>query len=104
MPPAMFHDLELFHDPAFAASHNEVLLFTPTQTKRLTVVASRTVAGWEKLNCVRFKDADDFIAWRNETLAATGAAPSDDCKQLITLCSCSYFVNPADERTLVYAS
>ena len=103
-PPAMFHDLERYHDSRFAASHGEVVIYTPTETKRFHVVASRTIDGSVECKRVDFDNARDFRKWRSETLAAAGAPDVNDSPgQLLTLCSCSYFVNPANERTLVYA-
>lgn len=102
-PNAMFHDLEYYHDPEFLASHQEVIIYTPSGTERLTVAGSRTVGGWEELKRVSFDSAADFAAWRNETLSAVGAGPAEEFGRMLTLCSCSYFFNPSNERTLVYA-
>lgn len=102
-PPAMFHEIAEFHDPEFLADHREVVLYTPHDTKHLSVIGSKTVPGWTAEKPTRFATARDFQVWRNGKLAEFGRPPEDDFGQMVTLCSCSYFDNPSDERTLVYA-
>ena len=105
LPPAMFHDLERYHDSSFAREHAEVRIHTPSGTKSLAVVGASTVAGWEQLKRVQFDSLRDFNAYRNELLdeAEVRLEGRDESGQLITLCSCSYYDNPVNERTLVFA-
>ena len=103
-PPCMFHDVELFHDSSFASEHRQAWLYTPRDVRHLHVAGVRTIAGWEQVKRVEFLDEADFAAYRDEMLASCDQAydTAPDTKQLITICSCSYFLNPEDERTLVY--
>jgi len=139
-PPAMFHDLELFHDNAFARSHDVIVLHTPEGTRRYRVAGVDTVPGGEAVKRTAFSDEADFRSYVRERLlacdivlpAAGEALTPEPCyvskkgegallslagvrdpeepasaavgvTRMLTLCTCSYFENPADERTLVYA-
>lgn len=104
-PPAMFHELERYHDPVFAREHSEVLLHTPQGTRKLSVVGSKTMAGWEALKRVSFSSPDDYRAYREQVMGeldvrVRNAGPYG---RMVMLCTCSYYSNPANERTLVIA-
>lgn len=104
-PPAMFHELEGYRFAQFAAEHAEVVLHTPSCTRRLAVAGADTVPGWERAKRVEFAGAEDFRAYRDERLAACDVRVGElrNPGRMVTLCTCSYFDNPANERTLVYA-
>ena len=102
-PPAMFHDLVNFHDPEFLAGHRDVVLYTPHDVRRLRVVGAKIVLGQAKEKVTEFATERDFLTWRNEKLSEFNEPPDENLGQMLTLCSCSYFFNPRDERTLVFA-
>lgn len=104
-PPSVFHDLEGYHDQAFAREHRSVLLYTPEEARELDVVGADTIAGWEHVKRVEFRGPADFREYRSERLAECEVRleSSRSHGNLLTLCTCSYFLNPANERTLVYA-
>lgn len=56
-PPAMFHELEGYRSGQFAAEHAEVVLHTPSCTRRLAVAGADTVPGWEHAKRVEFAGA-----------------------------------------------
>ena len=103
-PPAIFHDLELYPDRDFASEHLEAYLYTPESAKKLRVIGVRVLPGWEEAKRVQFYGMSDFTQYQREALEKADdlygelTAPVP----MVTLCSCSYFNNPANERTLVY--
>lgn len=104
IPPSMFHEVAEFHDPEYLANHGEIVVYTPAATKRLKVIGSRTVAACEAEKVTGFSSELDFRSWRNSLFADLGYdGEREGVGQVVTLCSCSYYFNPADERTLVYA-
>lgn len=107
-PPAMFHELELFHDEDYVRDHREVVIVTPEKTRRLMVLGANTIAGWDEAKRVTFASARDFWKYRNEALSQCDTFVAQEGElgfgQLVTLCSCSYRFTPQNERTLVYAA
>lgn len=101
----MFTEIERYHDESFASTHKDVIIYTPAGERRYVVSACETVAGDRAVKRTEFADETDFRAFVAERLSActTKLASSPPDGNLLTLCTCSYYFNPANERTLVYA-
>ena len=103
-PPAMFHDLEHFVDPDFAREHLNAYIYTPAKVRSMKVAGVKTIAGWEPLKRVEFADEKDFALYYASLLDLCDESyyAKEAPERLVTLCSCSYYFNPDDERTLVF--
>lgn len=101
----MFHDFANYHDASYAAGHSEIILYTPESVRHLQVAGSATIGGWEELKRTRFSDAADFRIYREECMAACDVRLCEGLPygQMFTFCTCSYYFNPENERTLVFA-
>lgn len=101
----MFTELENYHDRGFAEQHRLIVLYTPESTRTLAVAGCETIVGAETVKRAAFIDDQDFESFVEERLSACSVQLGGErpYANLVTLCTCSYFFNPADERTLVYA-
>lgn len=105
----MFSGFASYHDPAFAADHAKILLFSPAGDLELSVTSSRTIPGSLEAKRTDFVNKADFVEYKGECydLSSVQIAPREDTvapTRLYTFVTCSYFENPANERTLVYAA
>jgi len=102
----MFGKLVGYREKGWAQEHRHAEIITPDGTRNLTVVGASTVAGDEEIKRVAFTDSDDFRSYLQERLSACRVrleTPRASDDRMYTLCTCSYYDTPADERTLVYA-
>ena len=104
-PSGVFHDIERYHDPAFAKEHETLNLHTPGEMRQLEVVGVKTIPGSKEDKRTSFACASDYWGYYNETLDSLDFRLSEERRfeRLYAICSCSYYFNPANERTLVYA-
>ena len=102
---SMFHDLEHYHDARFASDHRCVLLYTPQKNYRLEVLGSKTIDGDARDKRTEFESVADFFSYRQAELSSCDVSleTTRTRPQLFTFCTCSYFMNPDNERTLVFA-
>lgn len=101
----MFTELERYHDEAFASAHRKLVIYTPNGTRLMEIAGCETVAGSEHIKRTEFADEDDFRSYAEERLSACAVRFPDQQigNRMVTLCTCSYFFNPENERTLIYA-
>ena len=103
---SMFGALVGYRDPQWAQEHARINLFTPEGARTLKVFGARTIAGSAAEKHLDIQSGDDLARYA-ETVAQACDMRIEDVtlpvKRLYTLCTCSYFFTPADERTLVYA-
>ncbi len=103
---SMFGGLVNYRDSNWAQGHRSIELITPEGTRSLTVIGSVTVAGDEERKRVSFDGEDDLNRYLHEKLAACPVlldGADVQAARMYTLCTCSYYQTPANERTLVYA-
>ncbi len=102
---SMFHDFGCYHDASFAAGHRYVLLYTPKKAYRLEVLGSKTIDGEAHDKRTEFENVADFFAYRQAELASCDVRleSTRTRPQMFTFCTCSYYMNPDNERTLVFA-
>lgn len=106
---AVFADLQLFGDEAFANGHRTIAIQTPERTIELETKAVDIIDGGDPIKRVSFSSESDFARYRAERIeSADLVLDSNESKSatrpLFTFCTCSYVTNPFDERTLVYAA
>ena len=104
----MLGPLEQYRDEQFAKGHAQAVLYTPESTATLRIMASETIDGTRPVKQTSFANQLDFATYRAATLKRCDVVVDKRCAsalspRLFTLCTCSYFVNPDNERTLVYA-
>ncbi len=110
---ALFADLQQYTDEHYALQHRRAFILTPHNTIELRICASLVIDGSETIKRTAFSSQEDFEAYRERLLAASTMfeqenerdtkPPSPSSNHLFTLCTCSYWFNPANERTLVFA-
>lgn len=103
---ALFGELVEYRDATWAASHPRIDVLTPGGKRHLTVRGARTLAGSSESKRVAFQDGADLAQYAKDSLEAcdtTVGEASAPFKRMYTICTCSYFVTPTDERTLVFA-
>ena len=106
-PPSMFHDIELYHDASYAQEHSEVIIYTPGEIRHYKVFGVETVPGNAPVKRVEFDNLKDYREYRAARLEASGvklaSIDGTSLKKMVSLVSCSYYFNPSNERTIVYA-
>ncbi len=109
---AVFADFQLFSDADFAAEHNEAVIATPHGVIPLHIQTARVIDGSRALCRVEFASKEDFAAYCENVLGVSaheanhrpdGSTHDAQPAQLFTFCTCSYSLNPDNERTLVFA-
>lgn len=101
----MFADFSEFADEGFAKEHARVLLQAPTAKMELSAFAVEVVpnAGSDDSLRTSFDSDADFQRYVAERVEAStvklGEAPSS---QMWTFSTCSYFLTPQNERTVVH--
>ena len=106
---AVFADLQLFGNEAFARSHRTIVIQTPERTIELETEAVDIIDGSDPIKRISFSSEGDFARYRAERVESSDLVldPGENknaTRPLFTFCTCSYVANPFDERTLVYAA
>lgn len=105
---SMFAELAQYHNADFAAEHPAITLYYPDGERHLQVTSARTIPGSLRTMETDFVNKSDFADYKRECFEQSGVqlVGEEDAAaigRMYTFCTCSYFENPADERTLVYA-
>ena len=103
---SVFAEFANYNDYDYAAEHNIILLQTPNWNKKLIVQAATIIPGWENSLVTEFQTNEAFSGWWNKQFNESGVKLVNSAQQygnLYVFYTCSYFVNPANERTVVYA-
>ena len=101
----MFAPVASYSDEAWAEGHSTILLQTPEEKVRLTVLAADIVNASAEGKRTSFADSDDYVAWAEETLQDADMKLQADVVpiRMYTLATCSY-TTWYNERTLCYAA
>lgn len=103
---APFGVIQEYVDEVFAAEHATVFLQTPDWKRTYGVRFARLVNGQEPSKRTIFHSDEDYRAWydgmRADATMTLDAATEPD--QAVSLVSCSYYLHPENERTVVVAS
>lgn len=106
-PASEFSPFADYADAGFAAEHREVVLATPDgEETRLSVAGADVVDGGEAAKRTSFVDGRDLRLWLEDSLARADVSFETDPESVescATFVTCSYYRNPLDERTVVYA-
>lgn len=103
----VFSDIAEYLDPAFASSHREVLLQTPSSRSRLSIQCVELANGTDSSNVLAFSGEEEMAAWYRERFLASairlGYCPidGDGPERVYTFCTCAD--GKEDKRVLVYA-
>lgn len=104
----MFSAFANFADEAYASEHGNVLVQTPDTKLKLRVFAVEVIpnAGYANVLSTEFDSQVQFIEYVNERVGASqvvfaDVVPND---RMWTFSTCSYFITPANERTVVHCS
>lgn len=103
---SVFGVFSSFNDYDFAKKHEVIYLQTPEWNKKLAVQAVHIVPGWESSLATNFSTHDSWHTWWNEQFNQANiklARSAQASGNLYLFYTCSYFENPANERTLVFA-
>jgi sortase B len=100
----MFGDFEYYPDPSFAENHRTIYIYTPSDTKVLTVAAASIIDGSSNTKRTAFSNPLDLNKWfvvqfNSANMSLDPTAPTTT--NLFTFCTCSYGSN--NERTITYA-
>lgn len=127
----MLADAAHYANHEWADKHATIYVQTPEGAWAYEVAASEVISGWTAAKRTSFADQASFARWWDERTAgasvlrasqAPDVAPayewaalasegeeapsveaSEPTEHLVTLCTCSYYLRPANERTLTYA-
>lgn len=102
----MFTAISYYMDEEFAKSHSKILIQSPENKYKLEAKYVDNIKGSSAMKQTLFNNKAAFKQYIQNTfdsskLKIDSQIPKTD--QMWTLCSCSYYFNPANERTLVYA-
>lgn len=103
---APFGVIQEYADETFAAGHATILLQNPEWKRAYEVRFAQIVNGLEPSKRSVFHNDEDFRMWY-DAMRADAAMTLDgttEPEQTISLVSCSYYVHPENERTVVVAS
>ena len=103
---APFGVIQEYADETFATGHATILLQTPEWTRTHEVRFAQIVNGLEPTKRTVFHNDGEFRSWYRDMLAdaAMTLDSATEPEQVISLVSCSYYVHPENERTVVVAS
>lgn len=102
---SMFAEMAGYSGQGFFDDHREILLQTPDQKMRLSVVAADAIDSYAEFKRLDFEDADDLQAWWSETWANADVRHSCEVESesIKAFATCSYGPWNGHERTIVYA-
>lgn len=103
---SMFKPIASYTDKAFASSHSEIYIQTPTEKRKLNVEAASVIRGTDRTKRTQFNNREDFCEWYKTRISEASMRLDKDTTpaRITTLVTCSYSFWPDDERTLVYAA
>lgn len=101
----MFAPVTNYTDREWATSHSDILIQTPSQKERLTVLAADAVNANAYGKTTRFHGPDEYVSWCGETLGESDMKLQADVVpiRMYTLATCSY-TTWTNERTLCFAA
>lgn len=103
---APFGVIQEYADETFAAGHATILLQTPEWKRAYEVRFAQIVNGLDPSKRTVFHNDEDFRMWY-DAMRADASMTLDgttEPEQAVSLVSCSYYVHPENERTVVVAS
>lgn len=102
---SMFAQLVKFKDADFFAAHDEIVLYTPERTLRLTVIAAYAQKADNALRQFHFADAEEMSGFIRERAAISAnvreGVDLSQATRLYSFVTCSY--ESSDVRTVVHA-
>ena len=103
---SMFSAFASYSDISFAQAHSEILLQTPEEKMRLSVIAADVVDSNREGKRLEFADDDEFDSWLEELLVNADVVLEADAEtdSVKAFCTCSYGQWNGHERTIVYAT
>ena len=103
---APFGVIQEYADETFAAGHATILLQTPEWKRAYEVRFAQIVNGLEPSKRTVFHNNEDFRMWYDAMRmdASMTLDGTMEPEQAVSLVSCSYYVHPENERTVVVAS
>ena len=104
---AMFTPLIEFNNQNFANAHSRILIQTPDSKRIVDATSVQTINGNDPVKYTSFKDKEELYnyqasCYRNSNVMIASEEPKTN--QMYTLCTCSYFFNPSNERILVFGA
>lgn len=112
---SMFSEFANYSDQSFAEEHQDILLQTPHEKRRLKIIAADVINAHDQMKKTEFADDGEFRSWVSELLnesdmklaetaqgAATTEAASAQQARLTIFVTCSYNLF-SNERTLCIA-
>lgn len=102
---SMFAELASYSSRSFAEGHQAVLLQTPTEKMKLTVIAADVVDTWNEFKQLDFEDDAAFKEWQKDLLKSADMVldPDVEAATVKAFCTCSYGPWNGHERTITYA-
>ena len=102
---SMFSAFAGYSDIGFAEAHSEILLQTPEDKMRLSVIAADIVDSDAEYKRLDFAGTEDFGSWLGRLLAEADVVLDGDTRaeSVKAFCTCSYGRWNGHERTIVYA-
>ena len=104
---AMFTPLIQYNDQEFANSHSRILIQTPTSKRIVDATSVETIDGSAAVKYTNFDNDEEFYQYQQTCYDDSGVKVSEEApktNQMFTLCTCSYFFNPSNERILTYGA
>ena len=104
---AMFTPLIQYDDQDFANSHSRILIQTPDSKRVVDATSVQTINGGEPAKFTQFDNDAELYEYEASCYNNSGTKIADEepkTNQMFTLCTCSYFFNPSNERILVYGA
>lgn len=103
----MFTPLTQYYDEEFASQHSRILIQTPDNKLIVDTSSVQTINGSSAVKITEFSNDEELVDYEqscydNSEIKIANEAPGT--RQMVTLCTCSYFFNPSNERILVYGS
>lgn len=102
---SMFSAFASYSGRGFAEAHDEIVLQTPEEGIRLSVIAADVVDSNAEYKRLEFADDGELDSWLEGLLAEADVVLDDDAStdSVKAFCTCSYGRWNGHERTIVYA-
>lgn len=103
---SMFSAFASYSDASFAQAHSEILLQTPEEKMRLSVIAADVVDSNREGKRLEFASGEEFDSWLEVLLTEADAVLDADAEAncVKAFCTCSYGRWNGHDRTIVYAA